>query len=498
MRRSLTAAGVDLLARIEVGVINTQTSTLEAYLAQLLAHAERRPGLGPYRFNTSVLHHTLSLLHSVVGDDVQATRQLTRALASESRWESTYGDGRSAAVLTPSAEEEVGEPFQVSPLHIIDVGHLLPRLTAHSLAEVKDPFTVLVKKMEVEANQYQLVSSTVPLLSVERRLADIPTLAVPPRRPSTVDALTVGGYATLFLNSPEEAREALKRAVATIDPSRPRLYRTTRHLFKQYAQLCAMHPPRNRKLTQTGYEERKKWGSYLEARDIALGLFGSAQHARDVMKEIFYNDGELHRLRSPEVVERDCNDVSRIFFPEFASEKVTGEGSAVWSNTAKWHKERTTQPHLRCPSSAVPRHLWDTSVYNPYPHLSLGRSPLEHDPFLDGDDAADLFPDLWNVLTNPSVMGADKWYVQNTDMYVLLMRCLLYRLDWEAAVELTTRMLQHSTYTFLVDHEITMIFRDIGDPAGCLAFKVAAKLFDGRITRDGQTKREKYHDEQLR
>lgn len=95
--------------------------------------------------------------------------------------------------------------------------------------------------------------------------------------------------------------------------------------------------------------------------------------------------------------------------------------------------------------------------------------------------------------SSSSTTAASVWYLQDSEMYVLLMRCLLHRLDWEAAVHLTVKMQTCNHYSYAMDHELTTIFSEIGDPAGCLAFKVATKLFDGRINRDGQTRRDDFH-----
>lgn len=88
---------------------------------------------------------------------------------------------------------------------------------------------------------------------------------------------------------------------------------------------------------------------------------------------------------------------------------------------------------------------------------------------------------------NRKVVGNDIWYLQNAEMYVSLMRCLLYRLDWEAAVHLTSKIHEFNIYNHFVDAQLNAIFVEIGDPAGCLPFKVATKLFDGRILHHGMS-----------
>ncbi|EPY23315.1 hypothetical protein STCU_07766 [Strigomonas culicis] len=479
MEDGLRREGVDPLAAVTVGVVNTQCTTLEALVEGVLRDAEARPGLGPFRFNAALLHQTVGLVHSARRDRAQAARQLLRALEGRRRWALTY-----AADPPPAAA--VGEPYHISVQHVLDVGGLMPVLSGRCLAALRAPYQQLVKETEVAASEERLRVSAGAVHSggaAAAALTTVTTLQAPPRVPSSVDAIACATYATNLLQSNEEARAALQRAIGLIDTgARRRLPRTTRQLLRQFAEFCSRHPLPNCKLTPVGLQERLKWSSYLEARDTALALFGSAQQARDAMKEMYLNHNQLRELRSAAVIAQDSADVAAIFFPALPP---------GW-DPARLRQERTSLPHLRCPADAVPRHLWDPAVPNPYPHVMLKCSPQEADPITE-----DLFADLWRVLMDPAVMGQDMWFLQNTDMYLVLMRCLLHRLDWEAAVHLTTKMLEHSTYTFMVDHELTRIFQEIGDPAGCLAFKVATKLFDGRITRHGQTKREQYHQDQF-
>lgn len=160
-----------------------------------------------------------------------------------------------------------------------------------------------------------------------------------------------------------------------------RLSRAHRSQLKQVAAYCAHHPFRNCKLTAAGLEERVKWAHYLDARDIALSLFGSARQARDSMKQLYYHQNQLPALRSCAMTARDVRDVGRIFFPAkddaehawehgYTAESVSGCDEAV---VQAWTRQQTTQPHTGLSRDVVPRHLWDEAVYNPYPHIKLRR-----------------------------------------------------------------------------------------------------------------------------
>lgn len=512
MRASLSASHVDLDAPVVVGVVNLKTAGLENTVNKIVTQAEHSGGggLGSHRYSSSVLYHVLTLVHSTLHDETLAVRALRRALERESQLNAEDG-GAPPPALSPSsmtAEVEV-EPFSVSFHHLNDTGGVLARCSSHVLEEVAPLYLRSARRLAVEANQRQLqeVSEAAMISTYDDAVlgADgaqgrtVRCLASPPVAPHVIDLNTCEGYAMTFIRTAEEARDVLRRAVASVERANvqtSRVPRASRVLFRQFAEFCAQHPLPNRKLTSTGLEERRKWGQYLDARDTALALFGSAQQARDSMKYLYYHDNQLPELRSASMVAKDVADVSAVFFPGTAAagaDNNGGAGTEADDVVQRWlmaPAERTTLPHIRCSADPVPRHLFDPAVYNPYPHVMLKRSPCEVETIPD-----DLFLELWHAITDPATGTTDSWYVQSSEMYMALMRCLLYRLDWEAAAHLTAKMLECNSYSYLMDQELTTIFKEIGDPAGCLAFKVATKLFDGRILTDGQQKRDRRHQE---
>lgn len=440
MRSSLQLAGVPLETPVKTCVVNTRTAGLSAMIEFVVDDMASAAAEGKLMGNLLHCYHALALLQSTLRNNTAAVETLHRVAREVKRRESTLEKGTDHASLAASSE-------CVHHHYLIDMGTLLQRVSAHTLQGVRVDY----------AKSAQSASSDV----------------------SQNDIVAAESYAIVFVRSNDEAREALRQVTESVDLTHHRTRLQTKLMFRRFVELCARHPKKNCKMTPTGLEERRKWGRYLDARDTSLALFGSAKQARDSMKHLFYNDNKMPELRSPAIIERDMNDTAALF---------------KWKRapTVASLRQRTSVPHVQCSSHAVPRHLWDPNVYNPYPHVMLSISPMEEERITD-----DIFQELWRVLMNPSLVGTDQWYLRDAEMYLLLMRCLIHRLDWEAAAHLTIKTMESLTYTYMMDHEVTLMFKEIGDPAGCLAFKVATKLFDGRILKDGQSKREKFHQEQF-
>jgi hypothetical protein len=231
-------------------------------------------------------------------------------------------------------------------------------------------------------------------------------------------------------------------------------------------------------MTPKGFAEREKWGRYIESRDQALVLFGTAPQARETMRHLFYNNGQPQALRNNDMIEKDIADVCHKLFPSCS---VNGE----------WRTQRLSSSSSLMTADLVPRHLWDPDVENPYPHCVLRRSPSDE---ATSGVTEDFFPMVWTeLMSSEAGVGAGKWFYRDPEMFLGLLRCLVYRLDWEAAVQLTMRSVQHFDFTSLMDHELQTMFNEIGDPFGALLFKTATKLYDARIVVDGASKREHFH-----
>ncbi|CCW68003.1 unnamed protein product [Phytomonas sp. Hart1] len=543
MRDGLEKAGVDLAKPVEVGVVNLKTIGMQSWMNKILNYVVfHEGGLGSRRYNPGILYHMLSLLYSTVRDDKSAADMLLLAVEHKDQVSAPTPEGRvhhdKADPLRPNAEanrrldescgssptscegESYGEPFSISFHHVQDVGGLLPRLSQRTRNDLHDVFNRLVHEVVAqyqhnhepqgrEFDDWPGPAAPTTASPADARSAQGGVSLLSPARPlSASEVAGCEGYTLGVLHPTEEAREVLRQVISQGIPSTMRVPRETQLIFRQLAQYCGTHPLPNRKLTPTGLEERRRWGKYLDARDTSLALFGSSPHARDSMKDLYYSENTLAALRSDEIIMHDITEVGNIFFPPNADPDES-EWSSPWRSTSpsearQWVSHRTTLPHIRCSSHLVPPHLYDPNVYNPYPHIALKISPMGinqegNKGVSEASDASstsdDFFAELWSVLTNAEIMGRDFWYLYNTHMYMLLMRCFLHRLDWEAAAHLTIQMQDYSSYTYLMDHELTSIFKEIGDPAGCLAFKVATGLFDGRIMHDGQVKRKQFHME---
>ncbi|KPA83102.1 putative mitochondrial hypothetical protein [Leptomonas pyrrhocoris] len=545
MRRSLTAVGGDgvLTAVVPFPLMNAQTNDMEELLLSALRPL-MRDGVGAHRYNAGHLLHVLSLVSSTARDDLGAVQMLVRSIREQELQEQKLqqqdsGFVRSVdAATVPSSSSPssshvgvdkakrdggpAGEPFAVPVQHLLDMATLLNRTSASMLREVQQPLRGAIRRLVGElpdgpsgdgaADSWTAVSASCsPPIATAR------------------DLMKLSNYETQFLRTTAEAREVLRHAIdsGSATNSHGWLPRGTQLMFLQLAEFCCRHPPRNPKLTSAGLQERAKWACYLDARDTSLALFGSARQSRDSMKHLFYHDNQLPALRSDAVVAKDFADVHRIFFGSTIPPPSSSCASQMELQQALM-RTRTTLPHTGSSEASVPRYLWDPAVYNPYPAAQLANNSAEFrnldgsvrgaftaaeieqlDPALgevargeeEGEvtDASEFFVELWHALLDKttSVGSNPVWYLQNTGMYLLLVRCLLHRLDWEAAVHLTRKMSQHTAYNYMMDHELTTIFREIGDPAGCLAFKVATKLFDGRIIKDGPTKRDRFHQEQF-
>ncbi|KAH9579986.1 hypothetical protein LSM04_005580 [Trypanosoma melophagium] len=440
MRASLLQGGIDLQLPINTGVINTQTAGLPAMIECIVEDMTRVGIAGKLHGDLLDCYHTLALLYSTLRNDTAAVETIRYVAREVRRREESVEIDKGRSGLA-------GQDECVRHHYLMDVGSLLNRVSMRTVQSARLDFAKLA----------QCANSDV----------------------SENDIAAAESYAIVFVLSNDEAKEALRQVRESVDLSYHHTRLPTKLMFRRFVELCVRHPKKNCKMTATGLEERRKWGRYLDARDASLALFGSAKQARDSMKHLFYNDNKMPELRSPAMIKRDMNDTATLFKwkcpPTMASLRM-----------------RTSIPHVCCSAEAVPRHLWDPEVYNPYPQVMLQVSPMEDERITD-----DIFQEVWRVIMNPSLVGTDQWYLRDSEMYLLLMRCLIHRLDWEAAAHLTLKTMENLTYTYMMDHDVTLMFREIGDPAGCLAFKVATKLFDGRILKDGQSKRERFHQEQF-
>lgn len=666
------------------------------------------------RYTVESMRHTYTALLQRVSSDIQQQRQEWTLLEMSQR-------AAVAALTTGGAVVESSIRMSTTTTPHLTTQSGKPSASSHRFHKMEETNDAISSSSSDGWEWGSLSFADAAASSLPPLLCTSYSVAIPVPLPSPEDVLSAQSFLTPMLSSAAQARAALEKVISMTQSAYSHQPRTIRLLYKQLAEYCVRHPHPNPKFSRTGLAERRKWGAYLEARDIALTLFGSAHQARVCMKHVYYHAYTLPELRSAEMVRNDIEDMVEFFatssiFPiasssvaaaitenrsptrsshslqgqqkrkeedpeaspkekdekddeneatpphagvredthPYASSSSSSASSSCFArpflhesrltreagdsqlipqlgalhrylrrvgragmegeeNTqrvrrkeeesptkedikeAAWTEEeevsaekeaafaafqlftpgrRTTPPVLQCPTEPVPRYLYDPEVYNPYPHIAL-RIPVSQLPCKKKDrkrrraktttntaaassssqaeieenkgqhkneggtlkvvtagqeegppekanrvkssatimkkketrheeekeeeeeeEGEDVFAALWNTLMNTTIMGQDLWYLKNTDMYLLLLQCLLHRLDWEAAVDLTLRMLEHTKFTHKMDHAVTRIFKEIGDPAGCLAFKVATRLFDGRIVHDGQVKRTQFHEQQ--
>eukprot|EP00744_Colponema_vietnamica_P016083 GILI01022555.1.p1 GENE.GILI01022555.1~~GILI01022555.1.p1 ORF type:complete len:908 (-),score=202.70 GILI01022555.1:57-2411(-) len=161
-------------------------------------------------------------------------------------------------------------------------------------------------------------------------------------------------------------------------------------------------------------------------------------------------------------------------------------------------------------------------------HQALQEVPTKKSFVYENDGfTEDPFVPLWmyvnHVFSTMENANDRPWLFEDTEMFLLILRCLIYRLDWENAAKFTLLFIQPSSkpqqsekqrlriagfaealskatgvagadasedtssnsmpdsWTFALDHATAKMFADIGDPQGFLPFKAATKLFDGKL-----------------
>ena len=278
-----------------------------------------------------------------------------------------------------------------------------------------------------------------------------------------VDTWTCWALGLPMLRRQEEVAKAVDRVVGALRDME--IEKSVRQMIRSLLQLFATLPlPRPATMTPSVLAERKKWGLYFESRDAALALFGQTKAGRDAMRRIFSDDGRLLPMRSRDVIASDVADVAEVFSIDVAT------GSRRLSTTTVLGKLPQVPDHLSSPS-------------NPFPLTKLapgggggggGATAKGNDGSAGGED---LFMRLHRVLHTQQ----DQWWFAETDTAGNYLRCLLHRLDWQAAGDIATQITVKRGFQAALDSELQRIFEEIGDPAGAMCFKFATKFIDGRI-----------------
>lgn len=421
MRQSLAAHNVPLTKPISVGFLNCGIASLPTYLETIYDDMHVHKGLGPSGNNPLPVYHHTMLVHAALRNCTSALQMLPCTLERLHDWKHKYLS--EAGKKGPHDDEEAAEPCEVGIYMLWDAAKLFGEVSQLTRHEIGPSFSQLTEEVAPKSSLIQMAYC--------------------------------GAYSLPLLCKEEEAKDALQKIIESAQ-SVVLLPRSVKEMFRQYMVLCTLHPPRNCKLTPRGLQMRQQWFGYYEARDIALTLYGNSLAGRNAMKTLYEAGNVLPPLRSPDVIRRDRSEFMKLF------------GLAEAPNLP---------PPQQVPQSAskniytVPRHMWDPAVPNPYPHVQMRMGVHNH--ILETDP----FTGLWAYLRSCQ----DKWYAKEAEAYLLLLRCLLQRLDWEGAVGLTTSALESLSFNAEMDNKLCGLFEEIGDPFGAICFKMQTRIFDGRI-----------------
>lgn len=471
MRRSLMQSGV-LAKPVETLFWNGQYTTATDLVDETLERSVlRTAALGPGQHNAAPLYHAVMLLYSTLRDDTSALHMLPKLLETSRRYHDTYPAAYFAAYV---AELQHAEPFAIHAHMLMDAGLISVRTSLPTQFEIAPTFLQLATQVASHSS--------------DQDNAYCAAYTIPTTK-TNADAAKIWAQIEDLVRSGEGSK----------------LPHTVKVMIKQFVELCSRHPLPNSKLTAKGLAEREKWGLYLEARDTSLALFGSGKQAREMMRRMFYEKGEQHALRSLDMVASDVKESCALFnlpaassekYQRFVQEAQRSAQSGVLGLIP--NRDRLLASVTRCEPYTCPRHLYDPAVPNPFPLIRLKRSPLASEAVPQLTE--DFFPLVWTALMSPtSAMGNGNWHLKDPEMLLLLLRCVVHRLDWEAASQLVLMAIPaHCELTFLMDHEISQMFWEIGDPAGGLAFKTATKLYDGRIAEEGEKGRREATQRKLR
>lgn len=434
------ATGTDPATAVYVGWMNTTVRTLEQYHAAILEEVHRRRSVGAHRESAMPIHHHTVLVNAVLGNKTTAVLELREFDQRLAAW------GRKDFALAPSSpldgntRSSARERRQLRPAEI-------PESLGFSAFEPDQKFIKDAATFFGEVPRTTRLSVSASYNGLFERIR--PSLA-------TGEQAICWAVSQPLIGTNDEARQAIAYVTKAAGNYRT-MFKSVKQMVRSLITTVSLNPPRGCKMPSADVAERRRWGMYCEARDIALTLHGQNDAARSAMKQLYLNDCKQQHLRRPEAIATDVEAVRDLF------SSVGGIPEAAGG--------RSTRP-IFADVGVVPRHLFDPSVDNPFPHCRLLIAPGE--PQLD-----DHFPAVLELL---SKLG-DPWWLGEPDAFTDLLRCYLHRLDWDGAVKLAEKAMTQQKFTASLDGVVVSIFDEIGDPCGALPFKAATKLVDLRIVK---------------
>lgn len=257
----------------------------------------------------------------------------------------------------------------------------------------------------------------------------------------------------------------------------------------EFAQIKPGHPQELEKqgvsylddfeATKTGYSLREFYPWTLASTpydNSASALFPEATKSNDInygknraLLAWYQIDGIFTRTSSslmPSHIKADKTQRENHFVREVTEQEIFPNRSTTYGessvlpvlNLAYYPKERGPYNLDVDGMSTDGTLLNDPAVPNPYPHVQMRMGVHNH--ILETDP----FTGLWAYLRSCQ----DKWYAKEAEAYLLLLRCLLQRLDWEGAVGLTTSALESLSFNAEMDNKLCGLFEEIGDPFGAI------------------------------
>ena len=384
--------------------------------------------------NAAAVYHTTVLLLSTLHNNAEALETAREAIGLFKRYDSSEDEA--------AGQDDSRSEFRLNSDFAVDLAPVLEAVSYRSHRLFTNDYADVVKLLEPDLNDSDLEKCS--------------------------------SIAITFLSTEGQVRDILVQATELLQ-QKGHLNWAARNLVKHILRWCAAHPPRNVKMSSAVLAEREKWATYIAARDTALALFGSGGQARDAMKILFYNKLKLATVRDESSISADlasCSAALNVSLDHATSTLLSATATSIGG------------------SSLVPRHLHDPNVENPYPHIAL--HPMDSSEAYQ--PAVDIFPEVFAEMKKAKDR---EWYYRDTEVYVLLMRCLIHRLDWDASVDLTLKLVETASYTALIDQELIGYFAEMGDPMGLLALKIVTKIYDGRIHVDAKSKRDRFQEQMI-
>ena len=269
----------------------------------------------------------------------------------------------------------------------------------------------------------------------------------------------------MFAASPQELITMLKEFVNTkYADDRKISFGVIREGLRCALDACVRFTPAGRTMDAHSAKDRFRWWVFNDARDISLTLYGSTQNTNEKVREIFSRGASPNPSKTEQSMHEEFARLANI--DANCQRPASGTDSAP-REAASW---------TGLPMNAVPDYFEDPEKSNPYPHICLGTLPLRSE-----DGQQDPFTEIFEIIQSCNPQQPN-WYLNDKGTITRLLRCLLHRLEFRKAVDLMRSAIRVMGYGQKIDRDIQKFFREIGDPSGSIAFKLAAGIMDGEVT----------------